>query len=97
MIDCAGTVSCRVRADQAMAGIDWMALAEVRRQTLAVPDLVKWPRLSVTGVVPLKSLLITITVIAPSLLRSAAKAERSSGAGTLADTETSPKVEPAPS
>jgi hypothetical protein len=60
---------------------------------LADPDAAKWAMFRLTDVLPLSTLLITITVIAPSLVRSAAKAERLSGFGTVAETLVSPKVE----
>jgi len=46
----------------------------------------------VNGVAPASSLLITITVIAPSFPRKAAKTESSSGFGATASIDVSPKV-----
>ncbi len=70
--------------------------AELICQTWAVPDVEKFARLTVTGVLPC-CLLITITVKAPSDVLTEAKAERLSGLVTLAATLVSPKVDLLPS
>src|SRR5262245_31616368 len=63
-----------------------IVLAAVSCHTRAGPDAVTWLRLRVTGVLPERTLLITITVSALSVERSAAKAARVSGLGTPART-----------
>ena len=74
-----------------------IALAEVSCQTCAVPRGGKLARLTVAGVLPDRSLLITITVSAPSAVRCAAKAETASGFGAVAATLVSPNVDLLPS
>ena len=74
-----------------------IAFAEVNCHTWAEPDGVKLARLTVTGVVPLNTLLITITVIAPSDDRIAANADRLSGLAVDAETLVSPNPEFLPS
>ena len=90
---CAGTVVLKLDPVKAASARRVMAFAEVSCQARATPVAEKLARLRVTGVVPESTLLTTITVIAPSLERCAAKAERASGLGTLAVTLVSPKVE----
>ena len=70
--------------------------AELICQACAVPEVEKFARLSVTGVLPC-CLLINITVNAPSDWRSDANADRLSGLATFASTLVSPKVESFPS
>ena len=74
-----------------------IAFAEVSCQACAMPCAAKLATLSVTGVVPESTLLTTITVSAPSVERTAAKAESTSGLGTLAATLVLPKPERLPS
>ena len=74
-----------------------MAFDEVSCQRSAVPEGTKFASVIVAGVEPESALLITITVSAPSAVRSAAKAETVSGVGAVARTLTSPKVDRAPS
>ena len=70
--------------------------AELICQACAVAFAVKPAKFTVTGVLPC-CLLITITVSAPSVPRTAANAERLSGFATAAETLVSPNVELLPS
>jgi len=65
--------------------------------TWAEAALLKLARLTVTGVLPERALLMTMIVSAPSDVRRAANEDRTSGFGPLALTLRSPKVARAPS
>ena len=74
-----------------------IAFAEVSCHAWAVPLPEKFASDMVTGVLPLRTFEITITVSAPSEVRWAANAARLSGLGTLACTLLSPKADRLPS
>ncbi len=74
-----------------------MVLAEVSCHTSTEPLAAKLARLTVVGVFPLSTLFTATIVRAPSEARSAAKAARTSGSGTAAETLVSPKAAFAPS
>ncbi len=74
----------------------WIALDEESRHTWAVALELKLARLTFTSALE-ATLLIAITVSAPSDVRSAANTDRLSGFGPLALTLTSPNVDLAPS
>src|SRR5215831_16693584 len=72
-------------------------LVAVNCHTWATPAAEKFARFIAASEVAVKLLLITITVSAPSLDRSAANEDRVSGSGTESETLTSPNVDFAPS
>ena len=76
-----------------------MAFEEVSWITCAVVPATKFAKFKfkVSSVLPERTLLITMTVSAPSDARNAANAERLSGAGAIAETLVSPNADPLPS
>jgi hypothetical protein len=69
-----------------------IVLAEVTCHASAAANGEKFVIARVMGVLPLSALLMTITVSAASVDRMAAKVERLSGLGAIAETLVSPKV-----
>src|SRR6266571_4456753 len=94
---CAGTVALNAPPVTLTSLSRVIAFAEVSCQACALAPAEKFERFTVTGVLPESTLLITITVRAPSLERTAAKLERLSGFGTLATALVSPKADLLPS
>jgi hypothetical protein len=74
-----------------------MRLPAFSCQTWAIVPAAKFARLTVVDVVPLSAFETTMTVSAPSLARSAAKAAITSGFGPEAATDVSPNAERLPS
>jgi len=97
VIDCAGTVAEKPPAPTATSARREIEFEEVSCHTWAAAPGAKPEILTVTGVLPESTLLTTITVSAPSDDRSAAKADRLSGFGTVAETLGSPNEDLFPS
>ena len=93
---CGGRVSAMLLPDTGTSASWVMTLAAVSCQTWAVGPAANPARSTVVGVLPASTLLMTMTVRAPSPARRAAKAATSSGSGTVAETLVSPKAAPAP-
>src|SRR6185295_7920080 len=89
----AGTDVAKVDPPKLMSDKRVIAFAEVSCHACALPAAAKFARFTVTGVEPVSTLLMTITVIAPSDARVAANADRLSGFGTLAETLVSPNAD----
>src|SRR6476620_10007845 len=94
---CCGRVTFTVLPLKEMSERRLIVFAEVNCQTCAVPILVKFAKLIVAGVLPLRYLLISITVSAPSDERFDEMAETFSGLCTVVDTLVSPQVDLLPS
>src|ERR1035438_9788647 len=94
---CEGTVSVRRPLANEMSARRVMILADVSCQRCAEPVALKLARLALTGVALLRSLLMTMSVSAPSDVRTALNAERLSGFGTDVRTLVSPNVDLLPS
>src|SRR4051812_18767447 len=90
---CAGTEVVNDVPEKLASARCAIAFADVNCHAWAMPRCATPERLIVTGVEPLSALLMTITVSAPSAVRTAAKAESVSGFGTVAATLVSPKVD----
>jgi hypothetical protein len=97
VILCAGTEVVNADPLKATSARCVIAFADVSCHACALPAAAKLARFTVTGVEPVSTLLMTITVIAPSDARVAANAERLSGFGALAETLVSPKADLLPS
>src|SRR4029077_1378367 len=94
---CAGTLTAKLDPAKLTSARRVIAFALVSCHVCATPDAAKLARFTVTGVAPESTLLITITVMAPSSARVAANADRLSGLGTDAATLVSPNVDLLPS
>src|SRR5436309_2137879 len=94
---CAGTVAVNAPPATLTSLSRVIAFAELSCHTCAPEPAGKFARFTVTGVLPERTLLTTMTVRALSLERTAAKLERLSGFGTLAATLVSPKADLLPS
>ena len=94
---CPGTDVEKLEPAGATSASRAMALEEESCQTCALPAAWKFETLTVIGVVPVRYLLTTITVKAPSEERTAAKLETLSGFGPPAETLVSPNVDLLPS
>src|SRR6185369_10169658 len=94
---CCGRVALKLLLLKLMSERWLIVFDEVNCQTCAVPPFAKFATLIVAGVLPLRYLLITITVNAPSAERVAEKAETLSGLGTVVETLVSPNVDLLPS
>ena len=97
MILCAGK-ELEIELPERATLLRWLiTFAEVSCHTSALLPGRKLARLIVAEIGAASCLLITMTVIAPSLERIAAKVETLSGLGPEAETLVSPKVDLAPS
>src|ERR1035438_3172072 len=94
---CEGTVSLRMLFVNDTSARWVMILADVSCQRCAEPVALKLATLALTGVALLRSLLMTMSVSAPSEVRTALNAERLSGFGTDVRTLVSPNVDLLPS
>src|SRR5579864_6232106 len=94
---CCGSVAAMAPLEIRTSASFCMELDAVSCQTCADDPAANWLRLRETGVEPLRYLLTTMTVNAPSLDRTAANAATLSGSGTVADTLVSPNADFAPS
>src|SRR3990172_3505682 len=83
---CGGAVKLTVEPLKLRSVRRVIALEEVNRYTSAVPLLLKLLRAMLTGVLPERYLLMTMTVSAPSGVRSAANTATLSGLGPAAET-----------
>src|SRR6188472_1967620 len=97
VILCAGTEVTKLDPAKLTSDKCVIAFAEVSCHACAPPAAAKFARFTVTGVEPDNTLLMTMTVIAPSDARVAANADRLSGFGALAETLVSPNADLLPS